>query len=125
MNPCLTQGELAGLLDYKLRNNPIEEEILASRVALAENWTESLGAFTYLLSRILESRADEGIDCIEIVNCFYNLPDNMYLFIQELDFDFVSCMVRLVRNPALSIEDEIIQIQEEINNHYYVRLICY
>jgi hypothetical protein len=125
MKSCLSQQELANLLEYKMEGCIIDEESLASRIALAESWTEPIGAITYLLARITESQGTKGYDCNPIIDCFYNMVDSMYFKIQELDPNFISCLVQTLRDSANTLEEELVDLQDKILNHNYAHIIRY
>ena len=96
MNSCLSQQELVDLMKYKMTGQVLEEELLASKIKLAENWSEPIGVLTYLLTRIIENKNLGHNDSVQLINSFFSLPDYMYIKIQEFDISFVDCLLTLV-----------------------------
>lgn len=125
MHHCLSKDELQQLLDLKADNVAIETDELRKRIELADNWQEEIGALTYLFSHILERRARGSHDCAGFIRKLYELPEVMSLYIQEFDSDFVEYMLANIRDKSLSLEEELIGLQNRMREYNYERTVRY
>lgn len=125
MHHCLSKDELRQLLDLKAENLAIENDELRIRIELADNWQDEVGAHTYLFSQILERRVKDGHDCARLIQKLYALPEVMSIFIQELDSDFVEYMLANIRDRNLSLEEELVELQNRFREHDYGRTLRY
>lgn len=125
MHHCLSKDELRQLLNLKADNLAIETDELRIRIELADNWQDELGALTYLFSHILERRAKGGLDCAGLIKMFYELPEVMSLHIQEFDSDFVEYMLRNIRDKSLTLEEELVGLQNRLREYDYERTLRY
>ncbi|MEN6414242.1 MAG: hypothetical protein ABFC84_16000 [Veillonellales bacterium] len=81
---------------------------------------------TYLLARVLENN-DTGNkeDCVRYIEMFYYLSETMYLEVQEIDHIFITTLLNTLRQPYLTIEDELVELHTTMMNHDYHRVIRY
>lgn len=125
MHHCLSKDELRQLLNQKAGNLAIASEELRRRIELAENWQDEVGALTYLFSHILEATAKAGRDSKSIIATFYGLPDLMSFHIQDFDLKFIEFMLANIRDRTLTLEDELIGLQNRLREHDYGRTLRY
>ena len=125
MHHCLTKDELRQLIDMKADGLEIESDELRIRIEHADIWQDEVGALTYLLSQILERRAKEGLDCATFIRTFYEFPEVMSFRIQEFDFEFVEYMLANIRDRRISLEEELIGLQDRLREHDYGRTLRY
>jgi len=121
MGKCLTKDEAQKLIDLCANTYELEEEdsLLWIAIENSRNWGYELTLLTYLLSKILERKKSRGENCMSLLNLAYNLQDNMWLSIQELDVRFIEYMVRSERKPMLSLEERLIELQDDLDEHIY------
>jgi hypothetical protein len=124
MKSCLSQCETNQLLSCKLRNTPLTDEI-ANQCASAELWEKPIGVLTYLLARILETKNIEEDEYKAYLELFYELPNHMYMEIQEIDHIFINHMTRTFRQADYSLDDELIRLYSEILDHDYSNSLRY
>jgi len=125
MKTCLNQQELNLLLNHKIHKILIDGD-LANRCSLADQWNQPIGVLTYLLARILENNTtDKREKCVSYIETLYNLSEIMYIEVQEIDYTFISTLLKTIRQPALTIEDELVELYTTMMNHDYARVIRY
>ncbi len=125
MNYCLNTSELSQLIDFKAGGSDIEDEELRLRVDYAENWVEQLGALTYLFCHILERRANSGVDCQNLIILLYQLAEQMSIRIQECDSYFIEYMLSNLRHENLSLEEELVGLQNNLSIFAYGQTLRY
>ena len=91
----------------------------------AENWQDELGCLTYLFAMVLEGKGKDGGDCQRLIDLLYQLAERMYIYIQEFDLDFVEFMLRNVRSAGLSLEEELIDLQNRLREFRYEYALRY
>ncbi|MEN6293837.1 MAG: hypothetical protein ABFC34_06690 [Methanobacterium sp.] len=126
MKTCLNQQELSLLLNHKIHKRPIDND-LEFRCNLAEQWSQPIGVLTYLLARVLEENniADKREECVNYLETLYDLSEIMYIEVQEIDFAFISILLKTIRQPDLTIEEELVELHTTMMNHDYTRIIRY
>ena len=65
---------------------------------------------------------NDGVDLIE---SFYNLENQIFFDIQELDSEFVNFMVRNSRDTDLTLEEQLISLLEKLSDHDYNQTLRY
>lgn len=125
MHYCLNTEELRQLIDYKANNSEIESDELKCWINHAENWYDKLSAFTYLFSHILEKKAKEDYDCHSLIKLLYQIENHMFFTIQEFDSKFINYMLGNLRETSLSLEDELINLQNKISEYKYRQSLRY
>lgn len=123
MHHCLSKQELKQLLDAKNGVQEIEDELLRIWVANAECWTDELAGLNYFLSQILERKQRSGEDCGPLIDLFFDLENQMALIPQAFDLRFVEFMLRRVRNRSMSLEEELITLQDDVGDYRYDRAL--
>jgi hypothetical protein len=122
---CLDVNELRQLLDLKVAKKDIEEDYLSRLIDNAENHVEELSAHTYLLCRILETHAGKQY-CHVLLERFYELPEEMSIWIEELDGRFLGYMLRHQRAvDGSDLEHDLVSIQRRYREYRYDRTIRY
>jgi hypothetical protein len=122
---CLNKKELTELILSRVGNIAIDDEELSLRVKTAELWQDELSSLTYLLSHIVEGYKKKGRDYVEVLVAFYSLEEEMFFSVQECDHRFVTYMLRNTRDPSLSLEEELVNLQVGISEHSYARTLRY
>jgi hypothetical protein len=125
MNSCLSQYELHELIEHKLAGLELFEEQLIKKIELAESWHEPIGVITYFLARIVENQYSENSNGRKVIDCIFCLPEVLYIEIQELDLKFITCLVKTLRNPGLTLEEELLDLNNNIMSHEYDKIIRY
>jgi len=119
MHYCLDKEELRQFLDFKTDNKAVDIEGLEAWIDYAHNWQVELGCINYLLSQILERKAKDGQDCCKIIELVYALEDQLFFRIHECDDGLVDYMLRQVRQPASSLEEELVMLHNKMCEHIY------
>lgn len=125
MHYCLNKEELRQLIDLKVNDVNIENDNLQTWVDSSENWFDELGVFSYLFGHILEKKYKCGDDCQGLIEVFYHLEETMFLSIQEFDFKFIDYMLRNLRGTSISLEDELIELQNNLRAYKYGQTLRY
>src|SRR6266536_3330741 len=73
MHHCLSKEELKQLIDARISEAAIDDELLRIWVSNAESWMDELGGLNYFLSQILERAKKLGESCEGIIDVFYVL----------------------------------------------------
>lgn len=123
MHHCLSKEELKQLINARIGGEEIDDELLRIWVSNAECWMDELGGLNYFLSHILEraKKADES--CEGIMDVFFELENHMALVLQEFDFRFIDFMLKRLRDKSISLEDELIGLQEDVGEYRYDRTL--
>lgn len=119
MYHCLSRNELKCLIESKISNETIEDDELRLWVDNACYWQDEIAAFNYFLSKILERKLKDGHDCMKLIDIFYMLEEEMAFNVQEFSRDFIDYMLRNIRDPNLSLEEDLIRLQDSLSEHSY------
>lgn len=122
MHYCLTKEELTKLIDLKanfINGLSSEDWLLSLWVDNAENWQDELTGLSYFLSQILEVKLKQGVDCQNLITLIHELPDQMWVRLQQFDIEFVRYMLAQVRSSGLSLEENLIEIQNSLGEYKY------
>jgi hypothetical protein len=125
MRYCLNREELNQLIDCILDGDPISSENLQSRYDNALNWFDELYGLSYLFAQIIQRRMMNKEQCSEIIDLFYNLDTKCYFTIQECDQLYIEFMLRTVRDASLTLEDELIGVQNNFGDYRYDKALRY
>lgn len=102
---------------------PLSDELLQILVSDAEGWTVELGALNYFFSHVLERRKRAGQACAEILDVFFDLENHMSLLTQPFDSRFIDFMLRTVRDVSISLEDDLVSLQNNVGEYRYDRAL--
>ncbi len=119
MHYCLNREELSQLIDFKARGKEVESADLASWIEASHNWEVELGCLNYLLAQILEKKTHDDQDCSGMVCLLYDSLDQMYLRIHECDREFITYMLRFLRESNVSLEEELVRLHNYISEYRY------
>lgn len=125
MTHCLSKQELTEIIDHIVYKKTMNDDELKTLFECAQCWQDQLICLSYLLSMILEKKQKDGGDRQRVIDKIYRLPDELFLFIQEFDSDFVHYMLRHTRNNSLSLEEDLVLLQNELAEHRYDKAIRY
>ncbi|SRR6266536_3809409 len=123
MHHCLSKEELKQLIDARISEAAIDDELLRIWVSNAESWMDELGGLNYFLSQILERAKKLGESCEGIIDVFFDLDNHMALVLQPFDFRFIDFMLKRRRDKSISLEDELIGLQEDVGDYRYDRTL--
>lgn len=123
MHYCLNKQELEVLINYILLKINVDCSTLHNHIKCSENWQDELGCLSYLLSEILERNNINGTAPEQIIKLVYGLDEKMFIDIQEFDWKFIEYMVSNVRNSSLTLEDNLIDLQNGLKAFRYDRTI--
>lgn len=120
---CLDRNELEKLIKAEIeRGNTEDDKSLELRIEDAKNWADKLIGFSYFLSKIFEKKIKQGktIETLkEVLDQTYLLNESMWFEIQEFDEKFVDFILRFERDPILSLEDDLVQLQNKLSRFEY------
>jgi hypothetical protein len=104
-----------------LNKNPINNAHLSDIIANSECWIDEMQILTYLFSLVLEKKVKGNENCFNIIESLYRWENELSLMIQEIDENFVYYLIRSFRCSGLTLEEDLIQIQEGLSEHKYGR----
>jgi len=125
MHYCLNKEELRQLIELKANNVNIEDRNLQIRVENAENWQDELGALSYFFSHILERKHKCGENCQNLIKTFYHLEEMMFFRLQEFDWKFIEYMLKNLRGNSTSLEEKLIELQNNMSEYRYEHTLRY
>lgn len=125
MHYCLNKVELRQLIGYMNRSNDIDDDYLRILIANAANWQDERCCINYTFSIILDRMVRNGMEGYDLIKILYEIDENMFFLIQEIDHNFIDFMIKNIRNPGLSLEDELIMLQNSIGDHRYESAVRY
>ena len=119
MQYCLNKEEIDLLLsnDWEIKEDFPDE--LKPLLENSQNWHVELVCLTYLLSKVLERKQKNGIDCDVLLRQAMNITNEMWLSYQDSDLEFVKYLFRHVRKNELDLESNLIDIQNRLSEHIY------
>lgn len=116
---CMNREELKQFLDFKISCQPIDNNELVHWITEADCWQDELSCLIYLFAQIIDRKNQEEKPCQKLIEFLYQLPEQMYLTIQEFDSEFIDNMLRHIRDNSLSLEEELVKFQDRISQHQY------
>jgi len=119
MNYSLDREELRQLIEYKHNNQPIDDEHLKTIIFNSECWEDELCCINYIFSKILERIVKGGRHGKGLINLLYEIEDSMFFIIQEVDYNYIEFMMRNNRIIGLSLEEDMIMLQNNYRGHIY------
>ncbi len=124
MHHCLNKEELKLLIEYKNgKIGSIEDKQLRTLLEGAESWQDELCCLNYLFCQLIDREHQNGTNCAELIELLYKMEEELFFTIQEMDYKYVSELVRNIRCSGLTLEEELILLQNKIVEHQYVSLI--
>ncbi|MHA2277287.1 MAG: hypothetical protein ACXAC2_16045 [Candidatus Kariarchaeaceae archaeon] len=120
MPHCLSKTELDQLIKLKIHligEDDIETE-LYQWLIVSGDYTDKIIVLNYIFSMLLETFNCDLLELKRRINLLYNLPDQMWLEIQEFDYSFVTFMSRYT-SEDWGLEDILIKIQTELTAYKY------
>ena len=117
---CLAFEELEQAIDHFLDGTSIVDSELRTRIELSVAYCIALGGLSYLLTRIIDRRQKRAHFPTDFVDLVYKVSDRARFDVEEFDAEFVDYLVRSPRNESLSIEEDLVDIQNRLRSHRYV-----
>jgi hypothetical protein len=121
---CLSKGELEQLIDLLNSSSPVDDEYLSILIDDAKNWQEELGMLTYFVSQIIENKK-ASCDCIQLIDLIYKIEEQIFVKLQECDSEYIDYMLKNVCDSHLSLEEELVDIQNRLSEYNYERTLRY
>ena len=117
----LSREYLNKLIEICIENTPLREEEteIHHLIEDCKSWQIELISFTYFLSHFLERRQRQSTVSISLLPQILSLQDSMWLTFQEFDEDFVRYMFENVRQEHLSLHQNLIALQNQLNEYQY------
>jgi len=117
---CLNRDQIFQVIQNLIESETINDENnLSILLEMAQYWHLELISINYLLSQILERCNKQGKDSVFILNEYYGLQNNLWLNIEEYNEAFINYLMRNLRDKNLSLEEDLIQIQEKYREYEY------
>ncbi len=118
---CLSKNDLESFLNNILHGAEIEDNILNILVENCRTYEGYLTGLTYFVAQIVDRRLKKSIHTSMFVSEVYQLQNHVAFEVQEFDNDFVDFLLRNKREKSLNLEEELIDIQNRISDHQYVK----
>jgi hypothetical protein len=125
MHYCLAKSELDMLMAFHIDGKQPTNEELQAHFDNSSNWIEELSALTYFFSQIIQKRSKNGERCEDLTRQLYSLQDQIYLHIQEIDYKFIDCMLHTLPEKTLTLEQNLVQVQNRVADHKYDETLRY
>lgn len=122
---CLNKYELIILLNHLISGTEIKEDQLQQLIMDSQNWTCLIGVLNYTFCMVLEQNRKQQGNRSEKIHTLYNATDEMLLEIHEIDKPFINHMLNNLPQRSLSIEENLIDIQNDIGNYNYGNKVRY
>ena len=124
MSFCLSREELEKFIAVEIEKKYKFEEdnFLSNWIEHARNWSDELIAFTYFISKILKKKLKEKEtpeELLEKLEKIWQIQDSMWLIFQEFGEDFIKYILGYERDSGLSLEDELIRLQNKLSRFEY------
>ena len=119
---CLNIQEIKALIEYK-KTKKLPDNYVANQIFLkAEEWEDKLSLLSYFLGKALLSdwggNEEKMLDTIDEV---YTFPNQMFVFLQEINEEFIEFMLRNTRQENVTLDDALSDIQRKIGEFDYSR----
>ena len=117
---CLNTEELEQFIDYNNSGKAVFEDDLRLLIEYSQNWQTELGCIQFLFARVLARKIKRKTkSCYDLIHMLNDLEDKMYIRINECDFEFVEYMLRYIRELDITLEENIINLHTNMNEHIY------
>ncbi len=120
---CLKKEELEKLITAVIeKGDPAGDKSLELWIDHAVNWFDNLTGFTYFLAKLFEKKLKQGKTTeflLEELDQVYLLPESMWFVLQEFDQDFIRYLLNSERDSILSLEDDLVQVQNKLSGFEY------
>lgn len=122
---CMNREELRQFIDFKAHHKTVDNDELLNWIENALYWQDELGCLTYLFAHILEKKAKNGENCQELIEQFYQLPEQMYFSIQAFDSNYIEYLLQNTRNRSVSLEEDLVRLQNAMSEYQYEQTLRY
>ena len=122
---CMNREELGQFIDFKASDKNVDNDELLNWIENASYWQDELGCLTYLFAQILEKKTKDGENCQKLIELFYQLPEQMYFSIQAFDSNYIEYMQQNVRNHRVSLEEDLVRLQNAMSEYQYEQTLRY
>jgi len=120
---CLTTEELSCFIKIELQNSIIDDEnFLAPILKNWHSWNQEIICLATVFSQYLEKKLRENDDAVNILDDIFALPENksgLWVTIEGFGEEFVKYFLDNLRNPKISIEDDLNYLREQFGEHNY------
>lgn len=119
MYHCLNKEEIDLLLSNNWEITEDFPDILKPLIEGSKDWHIELVCLTYLLSKVLERKNKDGVECETLLQTAMSITNEMWLTYQFSDLNFVKYLFRHVRQNELDLESNLIEIQNRLSDYIY------
>ena len=115
----MNKEELLKLINSKIIDQEVDNCEFKVWVDYAHNWQVELGCINYFLSQILERKVKDGEYCLSIIELIYGLEDELFFRVHECNHVFVEYMLSRLRQPDISLEEELVILHRDLCEYSY------
>lgn len=95
-----------------------EESEIEAIVEGCKNYYFEVYGNAYFISKEFERKIKHGLSNSGYVDSIFQLCDTSNYFIETLSYEFIDFMLKGPSNSAVSLDDEIVEIQDKFTNRY-------
>ena len=122
---CLCKEELRRFIEIEMEGQKPREDEAEFEFVLSgwQTWDIELICLATALSQLLEHKIKSKEDVFSLLTEINNLlaDTGRWLNVEGFDEEFVSYMLSFVRDPSLSIEDNLVMIRSQLSEYRYQR----
>lgn len=122
---CLDREQLKILINHKISDSTVTDDYLRNLFTDSENWHCEIGLMNYFMAGIIESKIKNKDYNIEILDAYYQIPNEMYVVIDELSFDFIEYLLSVIPDQNLNLDENLIECLTNLGTFSYERKIRY
>lgn len=117
MNHTFTKQEYKEFIGVICHSKEYEEELkyIEEIYNSSVYWEKKLSGINHFLSIVLEQFAKRDIETSNIIELIYSLPDLCNFEIQESSERFIDSLYDDIINPNLTLEEQLILVQNRIS----------
>lgn len=119
MSYCLSKDQISEVIGQLIEGRSAENTELQALIESAQCWEDELVCLSYLLTMVLEKREKKGHNSRQLLESVYALTESVFMTMEEFSPYFLDYLLSNVRNRALSLEEELVLMQNKIREHRF------
>lgn len=116
MHYCLDKDEVSKFLHFKYGNKELDPE-LKHCIDNCEQWVGEISIINYFFSHFLESTQCTEDAKFDFIQGLYSLKSEMFVSIQEFDFDFLKAILLFEVNVKIPFDENLVNFQNRLKNY--------
>ena len=119
---CLSKEELSHFIEIELHNSDNDEKNIAPILESWHSWDKELICLATVFSQYLEKELKANGNGINILDNIFDLPENksgLWVTIEGFGEEFVKYFLNNLRNPKMTIEDDLNYLREQLGEYNY------